>query len=134
MKIYPTEASIRSLQKSFNLPSGIEVHPHPLDNIDIDRINRVLDTIDLNQARKRRAIYNRLYQEALVVSNPVTREISFTNVLLLLAHYKIIDDEKALKYVLHSCLDDFRFSNFVFPSESTRLSAEMLSKLLSTLA
>ena len=83
--------------KNFNLPLGIETRPHPLDGIDITRINRVLDTIDVNQARRRRAIYNRLYQEALVVSNPVTREISFTNVLLLLAHYKIIDDEKALK-------------------------------------
>jgi hypothetical protein len=76
--------------------------PYPIERIDVNHLNRVLNAVNFSKARKRRALYNRLYQEALVTQEE-SRGISFSNMLLLLAHYKIIDDEKALQCALLFC-------------------------------
>lgn len=100
MRIYPREADIYKIVEKSN-----ELDPDPtqprltVDGVDINRLNRVLNSLDFSQSRKRRELYNRLFQEALIIQEP-GRGISFTNMLLLLAHYKIIDDENALKYVI----------------------------------
>lgn len=100
MRIYPAEASVRNiLERAKNPDSATTTHdPRSLtvEGVNITRLNGILDTIDYTQSRKRRAVFSRLYHEALVVEEP-GKGISFTNMLLLLAHYKLIDDEKALK-------------------------------------
>jgi len=60
-------------------------------------LGNLLNKIDHQETRKRRHIYNRLYHEALISAEP-GKGISFTNMLLLLAHYKLIEDDTALRY------------------------------------
>lgn len=97
VRIYSPEAGVRRiLERSHELPTDFN-HPARFhEGVDINRLNKVLNSLDFSQTRKRRDLYNRLFQEALVIQEP-GKGISFTNVLLLLAHYKLIDDDKALK-------------------------------------
>ncbi len=98
VRIYPVEASYKKLlARARQLSSPDETDPRfPELDFSIADLNRVLSTIDYAQTRRRRAAYNRLYQEALAIANP-ERGISFNDMLILLAHHKIIDDENALK-------------------------------------
>ena len=60
-------------------------------------MERALNGIDQASIRKRRNLYIRLYHEA-VISCPPGRGLSFTEMLTLLAHYKLIVDREALVY------------------------------------
>ncbi|KAG8722605.1 calcium channel protein [Ceratobasidium sp. 395] len=62
------------------------------------RLNAILNGIDYTQVRARRQVYNRLVHEARIVAEE-PRGISFTNMLLLLAHYKLVNDDEALSVV-----------------------------------
>lgn len=64
-------------------------------DVDIHQLNKVLSTIDYSAIRKRRALYSRLYHEASI-SHQSGKGISFTNMLSMLAHHKIIVDRDAL--------------------------------------
>ncbi|KFA51767.1 hypothetical protein S40293_05859 [Stachybotrys chartarum IBT 40293] len=64
--------------------------------IDINKLNERLARIDVNLIRQRRHRFNVFYDEVLVSADP-DKGISFTNVLMILAHYKIITDSKSLK-------------------------------------
>lgn len=66
-----------------------------MEGLDLDKLNNVLDGIDYATIRKRRAVYNRLYHEA-TIAHQQGRGISFTDMLLLLAHHKLIKDSDAL--------------------------------------
>lgn len=68
-----------------------------MDGIDIGKLNKVLNEIDYAAIRRRRVIYSRLYHEASISHHG--RGISFTDMLLLLAHHKLIVDREALVYV-----------------------------------
>ena len=63
--------------------------------LNIGRLTKIVQNIDGTSIRKRKAIYNKLYHEALV-SQERGKGISFPNMLLMLAHYKLIDDREAL--------------------------------------
>ena len=96
VKIYPTEYSIQNLMVSSQAyESSKSMGEH---NIDVSKLNRLLNEIDYKAIRKRATIYSRLYYEALVSQEP-GKGISFTNMLLMLAHHKLIDDREALTYV-----------------------------------
>lgn len=69
-----------------------------IDGFDLDRLNDSLDRIDRDAIKKRKNLYNRLYHEARISCEP-GKGISFTNMLLLLAHHKLIDDREALVFV-----------------------------------
>ena len=64
----------------------------------MSKLERMLDSIDYQAIRQRRAIYARLYHEATVSHEPGLG-ISFANMLILLAHHKLIVDAEALTYV-----------------------------------
>ena len=64
--------------------------------ISIDRLNRRLDEIDVVAVRERRRKYNIFYEEVMVSADP-DKGISFTTVLMILAHYNIINDSKSLR-------------------------------------
>lgn len=55
----------------------------------------ILDGIDFSAIRKRRTTYSKLYHEALLTQES-SKGISFTHMLLMLAHHKLIDDREAL--------------------------------------
>lgn len=66
-----------------------------VDGIDLHKLGKVLDGIDYSAIRRRRNIYSRLFHEASI-SHQQGRGISFTDMLLMLAHHKLIVDREAL--------------------------------------
>lgn len=84
--------------------------PDPVDNaagrvhaaqgvrsaVDVDKLNNVLAEIDQKEVRKRRGAFDRIYHEARSIEEPGLG-ISFTSMLMLLAHFKLIDYERALQ-------------------------------------
>jgi hypothetical protein len=69
------------------------------EGIDLHRLAKVLDGIDYAAIRRRRNLYSRLYHEASI-SHRQGRGISFTDMLLMLAHHKLIVDRDALVCVI----------------------------------
>lgn len=63
--------------------------------VDMSKLNRILGGIDNVKIRKRRTLFSRIYHEAMISQEP-GKGISFTNMLLMLAHHKLIDDREAL--------------------------------------
>jgi len=66
-----------------------------VEGVDLNKLEKVLRDIDYNGIRKRRAVYSRLYHEA-TISHQQGRGMSFTDMLFLLAHHKLIVDRDAL--------------------------------------
>lgn len=63
--------------------------------VDVRRVESQIAQIDYRRVREYRQVYTRLYNEARISVEP-ERGISFTSMLMMLSHYKLIDDEKAL--------------------------------------
>jgi len=61
------------------------------------KLARALNAIDPAEVRERKRLYNHLYHEAMIEAESNLRGISFSSMLVLLAHYKLVDDEKALR-------------------------------------
>jgi len=70
--------------------------PYDISNIDLHLLRNAVDRLPVHEIRERRHNFNILYEEAMVSADE--RGISFTQMLLMLAHYKFIDDNKALRY------------------------------------
>jgi hypothetical protein len=99
---YPPNMTIRSL-----LRASI---PDPVDNaagrlvvargtryaVDVRQVEKLVNRADPSAVRDRRQMFARLYHEARISEDP-GRGLSFTSMLFMLAHYKLIDDEKALQ-------------------------------------
>jgi hypothetical protein len=64
--------------------------------VNLKALNKRLAHIDPVEVRRSRARYN-LFFEEVMVSADVDRGISFTTVLMILAHYNVISDNKSLK-------------------------------------
>ncbi|KAF8840292.1 hypothetical protein BDN67DRAFT_996862 [Paxillus ammoniavirescens] len=91
-RIYPQEYSTTAIldtcqdkSRQDNKTSGISVR----------KLNKMLNKIDYSAVRKRRMVYARLYHEASIIYHQ-GKGISFTEMLLLLAHHKLIVDREAL--------------------------------------
>jgi hypothetical protein len=67
--------------------------------IDLARLNQRLAELPIAEIRRRRQRMNRFYEEVLVSSDP-DRGIQFSTLLMILAHYKVINDNKSLRYDL----------------------------------
>lgn len=67
--------------------------------IDLASLNRVLSDLPVAEIRRRRQRMNTFYEEVLVSSDP-DRGIQFTSLLMILAHHKVINDNKSLRFVL----------------------------------
>ncbi|KAJ7019630.1 Ion transport protein-domain-containing protein [Mycena alexandri] len=96
-RIYPVEFSIPNIQAQC-MPSNDSQYSWPgrvVAGVDLNKLDKVLKEIDYPAIRKRRAVYARLYHEASI-SNQSGRGMSFTDMLLLLAHHKLIVDREAL--------------------------------------
>ncbi len=64
---------------------------------DLKKLNERLAKIDVRRVRERRRRFNIFFEEVMVSADP-DRGISFTTVLMILAHYNIINDSKSLRY------------------------------------
>lgn len=97
VRIYPMEMNVKSLVTfaTIGLDGDNTFQSAAIDGLDLSKLNRALSTMDNSKIRRRRAVYSRLYHEAMVSQEP-GKGISFTNMLLMLAHHKLIDDREAL--------------------------------------
>ncbi|KAL1742981.1 Ion transport protein-domain-containing protein [Schizophyllum fasciatum] len=98
VRIYPQQYSIPNIVKaakgSMSTDSEYAWSAHTVEGVDVNRLNKILNEIDYTAIRRRRVIYSRLYHEASISHHG--RGISFTGMLLLLAHHKLIVDREAL--------------------------------------
>ncbi|OJA17446.1 hypothetical protein AZE42_05939 [Rhizopogon vesiculosus] len=93
VRIYPTEYSIPSIVsacKDYDVGN-----PEETKGLNLRKVNKMLKKIDPNIIRHRRAVYSRLFHEASII-NRHGKGISFTDMLFLLAHHKLIVDCDAL--------------------------------------
>ncbi|CAG8639396.1 14659_t:CDS:10, partial [Cetraspora pellucida] len=110
VRIFDDEFLIPNLRKHSRIVHRLSedldfLHPKndvfKVDDVDIKKLEQNLSRLDVRKTFQRRKTYNLIYQEALITiekdSNGNEKGISFTNMLLLLAHYKLIDDEKCLE-------------------------------------
>ncbi|KAF5341523.1 hypothetical protein D9758_012561 [Tetrapyrgos nigripes] len=98
VRIYPVDYSIPNILAACRMSSDSSYTwppPRVVDDVDLSKLDTALNGIDYAAIRKRRAIYTRLYHEATIAHQP-GRGISFTEMLLLLAHHKLIVDHEAL--------------------------------------
>ncbi|CAI2169741.1 19144_t:CDS:10 [Funneliformis geosporum] len=96
VRIYQDEFLIPNLIKNARIIKHLELgqlwgsskqrNNLEVENLDIKKLENSLSKINLNQVYKRRKTYNQLYQG-----------ISFTNMLIMLAHYKLMNDDKCLE-------------------------------------
>ncbi|KAI7569184.1 calcium channel-like protein subunit Cch1 [Hortaea werneckii] len=101
MRIYDGDFSVRALMEDCK-ETPTTTSTLPVDGaqgsieVDIGKLNRRLSEMPIDQIRRRRARMNTFYEEVLVSSDP-DRGISFNALLMILAHYKVINDNKSLK-------------------------------------
>lgn len=106
--MYPEELSPQGLVQATKMNSPL-IYRSTITGEEIEvpmnmrRLNAILNNVDYAQVRARRRTYNRLIHEARIVQEE--HGISFTNMLLLLAHYKLINDSEALRCVIFVNLD-----------------------------
>ncbi|KAF8639058.1 hypothetical protein AX17_001754 [Amanita inopinata Kibby_2008] len=93
VRIYSVEKSVHNIL-SASIPDKRSRSYNTVEGIDTRKLAKNLNKIDYEQIRKRKAIYCRLYHEASISHQG--EGISFTDMLLLLAHHKIIVDADAL--------------------------------------
>lgn len=93
VRIYPSEYNIRKIANT--------VRTGP-DTVDAVKLDAILSTIDYAAIRRRRNVYARLLNEANLAAGRQSSKsggtggISFTGMLMLLAHHKLIVDREAL--------------------------------------
>lgn len=90
----------------------------PSPDIDIDKLNRCLAQLPIPEIRRRRARMNTFYEEVLVSSDP-DRGIQFTSLLMILAHHKVINDNKSLRYVQFTKKRQSHYSNIYLGSRNS---------------
>jgi hypothetical protein len=104
MRIYDGDFTVRRLiEQCATTPRRVSNLPvpgrEPTPEIDIISLNRCLSDLPVAEIRRRRKRMNTFYEEVLVSSDP-DRGIQFTSLLMILAHHKVINDNKSLRYAL----------------------------------
>lgn len=102
MRIYDGDFTVARLIEDCSRPrreSGLPVdgQADPRE-IDLTKLNARLAELPVREIRRRRARMNKFYEEVLVSSDH-DRGIAFTSLLMILAHYKVINDNKSLRFV-----------------------------------
>ncbi|KAK8089123.1 calcium channel subunit cch1 [Apiospora hydei] len=104
MRIYEPEDSVRSILEDVRNDPSQARHTSIASGaastsawgVDIGKLNARLNQIDVQEVRNRRRRFNVFFEEVMVSADP-DRGISFTTVLMILAHYNIISDSKSLR-------------------------------------
>jgi len=96
VRIHPVEYRISNIVEICKQPPGEDDRaPRVVNGLDLNKLERILDGIDYAEVRRRKAVYIRLYHEASILHEH-RLGISFTDMLTLLAHHKLIVDAEAL--------------------------------------
>ena len=94
--IYPESLRIKALRAAATQRSTFTVQsPRSVEGLDLEVLDRMLSVLNQREVTKRKRIYNQIYHEAMLMRDD--RGISFTNMLLMLAQYKLIDVNSSLK-------------------------------------
>ncbi|KAF2447604.1 calcium-channel protein CCH1 [Karstenula rhodostoma CBS 690.94] len=101
MRIYDGDFTVGSLieecstnsRRNSGLP--VQGQKEPV-TIDIKKLNRRLAELPIAEIRRRRQRMNTFYEE-VIVSSDHDRGIQFTSLLMILAHHKVINDNKSLR-------------------------------------
>ena len=105
MRVYDGDFTVRALMEECQVDNPLHrTTSLPLDGvtgyepreIDIAKLNAKLNEIPVDEIRRRRARMNTFYEEVLVSADP-DRGIEFGALLMILAHYKVINDNRSLK-------------------------------------
>ncbi|KAF2189678.1 hypothetical protein K469DRAFT_723607 [Zopfia rhizophila CBS 207.26] len=100
MRIYDGDFTVRRLIEDCSTSrrlSELPVQGHePAPEIDIQKLNRRLAELPVAEIRRRRQRMNTFYEEVRVSADP-DKGIAFTSLLMILAHYKVINDNKSLR-------------------------------------
>lgn len=102
MRIYPHEHSVRRIlediqpEQNSGRVMSMSSTSAAITGVNVRALNKRLTQIDPQAIQRSRARYN-LFFEEVMVSADVDRGISFTTVLMILAHYNVISDNKSLK-------------------------------------
>ncbi|KAF2842438.1 calcium channel-like protein subunit Cch1 [Patellaria atrata CBS 101060] len=100
MRIYDGDFTVRRIIEDCS--ASKRTSELPLDNhtevteLDLKKLNRRLRELPIKEIRRRRARMNQFYEEVLVSADP-DKGISFNALLMILAHYKVINDNKSLR-------------------------------------
>jgi hypothetical protein len=104
MRIYPAEFSVSNLVQDCKI-SVRDANPFAdserVVRIDVAKLNDRLRSMPISLIRDRRRALEVFYQEILLSAKRTDHVISFTGLLLTLAHYKLINDSQSLR------LDEF---------------------------
>ncbi|KAH0117799.1 calcium channel-like protein subunit Cch1, partial [Aureobasidium melanogenum] len=76
-------------------PLGLD-GPKDSSQIDLEKLNERLSEIPIHEIQRRRKRMNIFYEEVLVSADP-DRGVEFNSLLMILAHYKVINDNKSLR-------------------------------------
>jgi hypothetical protein len=105
MRVYDGDFTVRALMEECQIDNSLQrTTSLPLDGassyeprqIDLAKLNAKLNEIPVEEIRKRRVRMNTFYEEVLVSADP-DRGIAFGALLMILAHYKVINDNRSLK-------------------------------------
>lgn len=102
MRIYKHEDSVRNILEDVQNEQMNGRHmsmislPSTSTGVNLKALNKRLAQIDPSEVRRSRARYNMFYEEVMVSADH-DRGISFESVLMILAHYNIISDNKSLR-------------------------------------
>jgi len=105
MRVYDGDFTVRALMEECQVDNPLHrTTSLPLDGvtgyepreIDIAKLNAKLSEIPVDEIRRRRVRMNTFYEEVLVSADP-DRGIEFGALLMILAHYKVINDNRSLK-------------------------------------
>lgn len=104
MRIYDADDSVRTILEDVRNDGDAASIRHASiisksqyqTGVDLEKLNQRLARIDVAKVRERRRRFNIFFEEVMVSADP-ERGISFTTVLMILAHYNIINDSKSLR-------------------------------------
>jgi hypothetical protein len=96
VRIYPVEYNVRKILSVCKDPLDKQAwRTRVVEGVDLTKLEQIIDGIDFTEIRKRRTLYSRLYHEA-IISHDHGLGMSFSDMLTLLAHHKLIVDAEAL--------------------------------------
>ena len=101
MRIYDGDFTVRNIIADCTSRPH-RAHPLGLDGpkdspqIDLEKLNERLSEIPVDEIRRRRRRMNIFFEEVLVSADP-DRGVEFNSLLMILAHYKVINDNKSLR-------------------------------------
>ncbi|GAA5967490.1 hypothetical protein JCM11641_000565 [Rhodosporidiobolus odoratus] len=109
VKIYRDEWSAHNLQaaarrdvtEQHNSPAFYhylaERDAFSLQRLDLGKLRQLIDGIDVGEVRQRREIFLHVYHEAKLEAEASFKGISFTKMLMLIAQYRLVNDDMALQ-------------------------------------